>query len=257
MNWTKYFDAIWCIDYKPMKLRKQLILKQFERVGILNHPNFKFHQTFSSPFDNMLYQKMVQSGKIIKQYQYNQQIMNASLGHYACTKKSLIDNYNRILIIENDIRFLKDINKIQEYLNNLPNDYDIILFDYFQHCSNQEFEQYKNKHKINNFFAQYINLSSAGCYSLSNKGMKIFSQLYETKFCASDVLLAKIDLSNLLKKCFTIKPLACQVTFSNCLNCRGKQYNVIHNVYKKNNLDYNNYNMNEGKPYNYGDYINE
>ena len=41
------------------------------------------------------------------------------------------------------------------------------------------------------------------------------------------------------------------------MNCLSDNILSLHNAYKKTNLNYDEYNMNDGKPYKYGDVINE
>lgn len=254
LNWEKYFDGIWCLDYIPHLTRKNQICKEFDRIGISKHINFKFHETFPSYYDKFLYEHLLKENKLDKNFTQTPGSLNASLGHYSIIKKSILYKYERILIIENDVRFLNDINIIENTLNNLPIDYNIILFDYFVHCNMNEFKNYK---KINNYYSEYNNLASTGCYSLDLKAMQVFEHLYEEKIYPADVYTSKFDFRGILKKAFTPHNIACQLTYNSAMNCSNGDLMAVHNMYKKVNLNYNEYNMNDGKPYNYGDILNE
>ncbi len=254
IDWTKYFDAIWCVNYKPHKVRYELIKKEFERIGILDHPNFKFHETFPSIYDKYFYNKLLADRLINPAFILSEKNINAAMGHYACIKKSLLDNYEHILIIEDDIRFLKDLDMIKNILDNIPSDYDIILYDYFMHCSEKEFENYK-KTQTNQYYYHYNNLSSVGCYALSKKALQLFEKLYEKIIFPPDVYTSKFGFSDSLVKYFTLKNMACQVIFSDSLSVTPGSVNGIHDMYKRSNINYDEYNMNDGKPYTFGDFI--
>lgn len=54
-------------------------------------------------------------------------------------KKSYELGYSRILILENDIVFLKDLSIVKSYVEDIPSSADVALFDYFIHCDDMEF----------------------------------------------------------------------------------------------------------------------
>lgn len=127
LDWTKYFDAIWCISYLPYKTRKELMTKQLDRVGILDHPNFNWNITFDSPYYEYLFNQLKTTNKL--SYISKLSEVKCALGHYSCIKKSQNQGYNKILILQDDVRFLKDLNQIELILNNRPENVDVIMFD--------------------------------------------------------------------------------------------------------------------------------
>ena len=59
-------------------------------------------------FHKYLKEKNAQNAKQIGILNYS-----INLGHYQCIREAYYKGYNKILILEDDIRFLKDLNKIK------------------------------------------------------------------------------------------------------------------------------------------------
>ena len=251
IDWSKYFDRIWCINYIPYKNRKDAIWKEFERIGISNHKNFMWNYTFDSPlFD--IGMKVLESNPRFGRLSTKTEL-KCWAGHYSCIKKSLAFGDNRILIIEDDSRFLNDVGLIYDILENMPENYDIVMFDYFVNVDVKTYESYR-KRKINEFYSEYDNLNSTGCYSLSINALKSFADAYETYITVSDGYISDHTPEG-LRKCFSLTNLSCQATYSSSMSVANAGVNTIHRVYSKSNIIYSNYNMNDGKPYDYGDFI--
>ena len=70
-----------------------------------------------------------------------------------------------------NVRFLKDIDTVIEYMNNIPDDADIVLFDYIYGYRKNEIDRYFNKQLYNDYYIDLNNDSrvfSAAAYLLSN-----------------------------------------------------------------------------------------
>ena len=253
IDWTKYFDRIWCINFIPYRSRHDAIKREFDRIGISDHPNFMWNYTFDSPLFGIgmaVLESNPSLGRLL-----NATELKCWMGHYSCIKKSEAFDDSRILIIEDDSRFLKDLDKMEEILDNMPKDCDIILFDHFANVSKMEYESYKSR-KINDFYSEYDTLDSCGCYSLSREAISVLSTIYEHKVIPADNYTSKLQLP-LLKKCFSLKNLSCQATYVKSMSVNNAGTGTIHRVYAKSGIIYSEYNMNDGKPYDYGSFIVE
>jgi hypothetical protein len=75
------------------------------------------------------------------------------LHHIQCS------NYKRVLILEDDIVFLKDLDKLEHYINNIPLEYNVINFDPFIY----NMDKYNPK-SINDL---YLDVSKSELYNAS------------------------------------------------------------------------------------------
>lgn len=101
-------DKIYCLIYNPYKEeRYQGIVDELTRIGIIDKVKFMY-------FDKDESLTPVQS---------------TFKNHCAIFKDALYYNYNRIMSMEDDARFLKNINILNEF-DHIPEDSDLIMLDY-------------------------------------------------------------------------------------------------------------------------------
>ena len=119
INWNKYFDHIYVLSgCSNFEKRKQLE-DEFNRIGLNNYQ-------WWYNCNNYFLDKS-------KFWIYNDIHQNIAFGHYSIIKTCYELGYENILIMEDDIRFLKDINEIENQLNIFlenKNKYDCYYFDY-------------------------------------------------------------------------------------------------------------------------------
>lgn len=124
-------DQIYCIVYNPYKEeRYDGLCKEFERVGIFNKVKFMY-------FDKAEHLTGVES--VTQNYQH---VFADALSH----------NYDRIMVIEDDCRFLKNLSIINEF-KDIPADADIVYLDWHVHPTHEMM------HKIMNCNDLYYKLS--------------------------------------------------------------------------------------------------
>ena len=122
IDWSKYFDQIYCIHYLPNYARRKAIAQELERVGILDASVFKFHYTCPNIYDVLALPRVFQQFR-------NTTTANKSLAYYSIMLESEWLKYNHILILEDDVTFIPDLPKLKDILDHLPEDYDYIHFD--------------------------------------------------------------------------------------------------------------------------------
>jgi GR25 family glycosyltransferase involved in LPS biosynthesis len=207
----KFFDKAYCIHCNTHINRLQELKEEFERVG-LNVDILYVNGCENNP----------------------DPVLDCSLNHVKIIKKAYDEGLNHILIMENDIRFLKDISILEEYINNIPDDYDIILLDYiygyFPYEINRLSKKDKSKHFINIGFDN--NVWSAGCYLLSRKGMEhiIYNQSKNLKQPDYDTTYKKLDVEDNLVRYIPRINLSVQKVFEN--NLRFKVHNEDNTKYR-------------------------
>lgn len=171
IDWTKYFDAIYCLHYLPNKERKVKIDSEFERVGILNSGILHYKFTYPSPFDKVLLRSLPYNKKFVLQHILPRAI-NAGMGYYSIYQEALGLGYTKVLVIEDDIAFLKDVEELEDILNHIPEEWDFLRFDKTnnQQCAHMLKTLVKGPYFSGNYTGGYWAL---GASAVSAKAMKI------------------------------------------------------------------------------------
>jgi hypothetical protein len=164
IDWKKYFDHIYCIHYLPYLSRYRKCVSELERVGIRKSGIFSWKLTWDSPIFDKLYEVCPAAPSL--------GCMKVGFAHYQCIKEAYELGFKRVLILENDNIFLKDLELLEKIIDATP-DSDIVLFDKIP-AKNAGYETAIIEKKINDWFFDidkkfYV---LANCYSLSRKGME-------------------------------------------------------------------------------------
>jgi hypothetical protein len=232
IDWKKYFDHIYCIHYKPHVERFEELNNELKRVGILDSEIFNYLFTNE---DNSEY--IIPANKV-------------TINHKYCLMHAYENNYNRILILENDIRFLNNISIIENYLYQIPKDADMVWFDYIYGFEFEEIDRYK-KLNIN---IPFINIGkeerifSAACYMCSRKMQEHLIECYNKYQTTPDYftwynpLSPDQEIDKTINRYIVSKNIAIQKVFDNNLRAtlHGKNNTYERYTYQGLNLeDYN------------------
>ena len=130
---TDYFEKTYCINLDRRLDRWLKVLDEFKKH------KFGKVERFSAIDGNNLIN--------------NTKLLNGELGiletHIELIKKSKENNLKNILIFEDDVYFSTDINKIENYIKNIPNNWDMIYFG-GNHTYGSPLEKIKeNVYKLN------------------------------------------------------------------------------------------------------------
>lgn len=198
-------------------------MTELNRVGIINTDKFYMYYCYDSPFFDVLRKNISYSRSC--RYGIDNNTINqfkCSLHHYEIMKMSYALGYNRILILEDDIVFLKDLELYQKILQYIPTT-DLVLFDKFI-CSYDEF----NNHlicdqKINDYYMSFnhVSLLSSACYSVNRNAMKHITLSQEKEFEACDhVWNLNNEYISKITKSYSIKNLGIQKNYTDH-NCQS------------------------------------
>ena len=206
IDWKKHFNHIYCIHYLPYKDRFKKCQSEFERTGIRDSGIFSWRLTWDSPIYDKLYQVCNAAPSV--------GCMKVGFAHYQCIKEAYELGFNSVLILENDNIFLKDLDKLGKILDDIPQDYDILLLDKIPAVS-AKYEEAIVKDKVNDSFIDigkkfYV---LANCYALSRKGMKHVIDCQERRLAISDTYLrfnTNAPETEKLKRYAAIKTIAIQ-----------------------------------------------
>ena len=185
INWAKYFDHIYCIHYLPYQDRLEPLKKELNRVGILNSGIFEFYWTYPYPFYNIIRKTSVLKNILFVNGNVKA-TTNLALTNYRIMKEAYDQDYQRVLVLEDDVLFLHDICKIKEMLEHMPEEWDFIQFD----------RAYPNEHMKHSPYSDYYccdyhgGYTSAACNAYTKKGLQAGITLMEQGLYVNDRLLA-------------------------------------------------------------------
>lgn len=121
IQWDKYFDHIFCVTYVNNG-RYHEISKELDRVGILKSGIFEFIYNVDYKYKDIMHNAIYSPG-------LNDAWKYCTIQHLKIWNIIKEVGFKRVLILEDDIAFLKDLNKIEYALE--TTDYkDITLFHY-------------------------------------------------------------------------------------------------------------------------------
>jgi GR25 family glycosyltransferase involved in LPS biosynthesis len=155
------------------------------------------------------------------------------LSHYKIWEKVINNNLNNVLIFEDELITDVDIKEFEEYINSLPQDYDIALLSWFSLW----FDLLNNPKKntiINNYWNKYnsINVFSCSSYLVSRKGAE---KLVKNAFPICYQVDGYLNILNNIDKTF-IRYIAKESLFKknnfqiNCKECDiTEKINVMYN----------------------------
>ena len=207
--WENKFSHIYCLHYLPYTDRVSPLLDELNRVGLLKAKNFSFKYTYDSPF----YDKLMEMGiKMHHAALVSKRLFKCTMGHYFVLKEAEGLNYERILIIEDDVKFLKDLSLLKEILESTPDDADVVLYDKWP-FNKEMYDILLNTSYVNKYFYAFKNCFSSGAlYSLSRGMIKKIIREQEKSLKCADV--AYWDLSDNMddpfKRCFAHPSLSIQ-----------------------------------------------
>jgi len=223
------FDKIYVISLITNKDKQEFISYQMNDLKL----NFEF--VYGIDFYNLTYDinnEKITYPCITDTHDFNNaKGFGSTITHYRAVLQAYEFGYDNVLIIEDDVCFIKDKNLIEEYLNNIPNDADFITYDpRFNFCFNSKTKmedrtEHNNlvnnlkqcKSKYFNIPNNYYNLCGAMMYGLMNRDtMKLYLDNQRKMFRFGDHING-----------FFINPTANRYVSRECL-CTD-QYNILCN----------------------------
>jgi GR25 family glycosyltransferase involved in LPS biosynthesis len=176
------FDEVYCINLVEREDRYNLQCKQYQMLGIDN--KVIFHRDVKHPFVNEI------SGFLKTNYgaQIDKSAFNCTRNHYMIIKSAYLRGVNSIMVIEDDNQFYNDIEVLQKYFDNLPNDWEVLRIN----CLRGKFEQdqFLRQDNIDILWKPIENaLWGTGCYALSREGMRKMIEWVDTRYDAIDIPL--------------------------------------------------------------------
>lgn len=252
VDWSKYFDHIYCFHFlgKSERLRKD-ITAELDRVGILKSGIFNFVYTSRDPWEKALWDASPRCRKT-----FNVSFLNLGLATARTLREALALGYQRVLFLEDDIRFLKDLKEIEKILAATPNEsrdeVSIVQYDKFLPWSMtpSEYRRMVEVGRFNDYFfsSRGKSLYSGACFMATKKGMEALLRFNEDDHpTPSDGVFQMVGV----KTACADRNMAIQIFYDDAMAAgyfNGKG-NTHHKAYAPMELDYSLYNVPNGYGY--------
>lgn len=241
IKWERYIDRIFCVYFLPNKKRMARLKDELNRVGILDSPIFEWRFTTPNPYD-----VVIQNNYKDKKWINSIGCINGSLEVLRILKESRLLGYKRILILEDDVAFLKDLSALEKILSYIPEGYDIVQLDKgcWGKSKIEEWNSIRNN-TINECFVEagqfHFGLSDANVFTPS--GMDLAIRVLDSKPIACD----QLNYEGIFRTAIARENACIQVFF------RNSNYNNgvgCHRIYQDIGIDYRKYNLPIGYGYN-------
>lgn len=179
--WNK-FGYVGVVCYTGYKDRFALLQEELKRVGITEYYP---HWDFPSPYKEIIKAKTPMA-------EWNKQGTGFFIGlnNYRAIATAYNLGHERCLIMEDDVRFLKDTAMLEKILADLPSDFDLAMLDHNDPTSNDQTYLLNFTSPVTEYWCRFKILSSSGCYAMSRRGMNRFLDLYESPFKRKTLLKA-------------------------------------------------------------------
>lgn len=188
---TYPFDKIYCLCLSENELRYNEVIDEFKRVGMYDQLDIWWtckRKISSVVGDHIqsLHSLYYDVNKKNNEEIYGS-VFNCSYEHYSMIKSSYERGMERILICEDDIKFIDDKNMVEKAFTEFPSDFNIIKF-----CNETDGRQsYLKKYDNQNDLFESITWnganSSTACYALDRVGMKWYIDNQDELFKIADI----------------------------------------------------------------------
>lgn len=164
-NWDRFdFKAVSLFTGTPE--RNADCKREMDRVGIVPSPFW----SAPDPYDHFIEARICHSRMCHDAY------LSITLKHLRMVKTAYELGAEHALFLENDVRFLKDTEKLEWAVWSLPSNYDVALFDWcFRNkATEEEVRGITAAAQDGQTWVPFTDLRSCACYALSRRGMLRF-----------------------------------------------------------------------------------
>ena len=211
INWNKYADKYYVVSWTKSFERRKRLEKQFVDINL---KNFQYRYSCNPKYLTE------------PPFYMSQQYWWCTFTHYLIIKESYELGYESIIIMEDDLSFLKDIDEIENQLNTYYNTGDIVLFDYIEYLPKSYF--LADFYRLNRNGMKYMidniegHLNTIDTYFCSNENAILLHQIYD------ESLNKYIDYEIKYQNTSDINPI---ITISDKRICVQTDYDEINNKY--------------------------
>lgn len=163
--------------------------RELERVGLQGADR---QWQFPTPFDNLLLRSVRHDPWVGVGYLSN------AMSHYRAISIAYHLGCRNVLILEDDVRFMKDVGMVSNYIDTIPDGYDVAKMDsvFKEFGGNgvtlETMSKWRGERKANEFWSEFDSLYSTGCYALSRKGMERMMFCFEAVETNKDIGMLRV-----------------------------------------------------------------
>ena len=183
---NKYFDKIYCINLDRRPDRWEHFLNQSKKFNV---PNFERVSAID--------------GTLIDVSKYNTNLNNGEIGLVLTTigifEDSIKNNYENILILEDDCVFEDEMKNVDLFFQNLPENWDMIYFG-GNHNTHGGYEQ---PQIVNDFVKKVLYTYSSHMVGFNKKIFNKILSLMKTYQFQVDIVYSRLQKEN---NCYTFYP---------------------------------------------------
>ena len=176
IDWTRHFDRAICIHFVGNASRLPSAEREFRRVGLPQSGIFEWRYTFPDPWEVRLLDSYKGPLAISPNRRTAVGFLNLGLESCRIMREAAAMGWRRVLFLEDDVRFLKDLSALAAALDAIPEGYDIVQFDKFApwELKQDEYEErFCRGRSVNDFYfdAHEGFWMSGGCFMATARGM--------------------------------------------------------------------------------------
>ena len=251
IDWKKHFDQIYCISFLGQMQKIPRLESELRRVGILRSGIFNMRYTSPSPYDDVIFDREREKGNRMIP---NKGFVNLCLEIRRSLAEAIAFGYERILLLENDVAFLKDLKELDRLFGQVPHGCGIAQYDKF--VNDYSVEDYRHRVACRKLNDAYFDgrggfYTSAACIGLFGNGISEMKRLMDKSIWPTDIAYQKMRCGYAI----AIKNLAIQVFYQESMSLKdcGLGLDYMHKIYRNADIDYSEYSIPLG--YGYGKFI--
>lgn len=212
--WSRFQRKV-VLCYTGYMDRYNSVKSDIERIGM---KGVEYRFDFPSPLKDILKDNINTTAFTGKLGPFS-----CDLAHYSAIKQTYEMGFESLLLMEDDIRFLKNLETIYKIVEALPEDYDYAQFERAKpyEMPMMEWLNLKNGRHVNKYWLPFTDLRGGGCYAMTRKGMKHMIDEMERVFVSKTERLQSNDYyvknGSHLKRyfCYPSVAVQTQITKSN------------------------------------------
>lgn len=242
--WESKFDHIYLRWYVNYKDRYNNIINELNRIGILQARNFSIFISINNEFDNYTYESLYKNEKIIETL--DKGLFYSANAFYRLLNEIDQMEYKNVLVIEDDAKFINDLEIIKKYLEQYDSNIDCCFFDYLN-CAELDLNSIINDNNkyCDNFYYSFGSFWASTCIAYNYNFIKFLIKCHSYKLGGPDyyynygfannsyvqnVFKHVNDNCGNYKIVFTYPRMAIQQLYEN--NVVSKIFNITENQYE-------------------------
>lgn len=241
IDWGKYFDKVYCLHHLPQRNKVKRLKAELSRVGLWGNPVFEMRYTSPCKYDEIVWEreKHPRDAPAVG-------FVNIALEVRRILAEAQDAGYSRILLLENDVAFLRDLSEVDKILSDTPADCEVVQYDKFINdgLALEEFRRRVDSRRLNESFADSTCcfFTSAACFSLNADGIRGMLRILDNRICATDLTFSYM----VGKRAVAIKNLCVQVFAKGSWSISHDGVSYMHKVYLNGGVNYADYNLPSG-----------